>query len=77
MKYVVRNLHVLVLAVLAAFAISPYAIAHPGHGVEEHGVAHWLFAPTHGGVLLFVLAVCLFSVVLQPSRRRHQSVRSR
>ena len=77
MKYVVRNLHVLVLAGLVAFAISPSAIAHPGHGVEEHGVAHWLFAPTHGGVLLFVLAVCLVSVVLQFARRKYESVRSR
>ena len=77
MKYVVRNLHVLVLAGLVSFAISRSAIAHPGHGVEEHGVAHWLFAPTHGGIFLFVLAVCLAFVVLQSSRRRYQSVSSR
>lgn len=77
MKYVIRNLHAMGIAGCATFAISGAAVAHPGHPLAEHGVAHWLFVPTHGGILLFVLAICAVAIVLQSARRRYQAVRSR
>ncbi|HBH25257.1 MAG TPA: hypothetical protein DDY13_17790 [Cytophagales bacterium] len=57
--------------ILAAFSVN----AHEGHGIVEHGPAHYVFTPEHGmytlGVVLIIAILWFFVVKYKKSKKRN------